>query len=143
MTFWRRQPGRRQRARLLRGADPTHDVATLAFVPPEIDLDSYRARVEGFADSLTESVDDVTGHALHGLINAWADQWIATMNARYSTYLAESELVDGEADAQVASSRQLWMHELARFAETGMAVEATLTYLIDEVPEEGDPADGG
>jgi hypothetical protein len=136
MTFWRRRPGDG------RSGSVDDAPALPTFVPPEIDVASYRARVESFADSLNESVDDVTGHALHGLINAWADQWIASMNARYSAYLAQSEIVDGDTAARVASSRQLWMHELARFAETGMAVEATLTYLIDDVCE-GAPTDGG
>lgn len=144
MKFWQRRPGLRRRRMLARGAGIADAAPVItAFVPPEIDVDGYRAQIEKDADSLTDSVDDVTGHVLHGRINAWADQQIASLVAEYSTHLAQFKTVEGEAEARATLSRQLWMEELTRLVETGIAVEATLAYLIDEARDEGDQAHGG
>ena len=123
MTFWRR-PGFARRRRLVRGAGLTDPPpAPTAFTPPPVDVDAYRARIEHHADSLVDALDEATGHALDTLVNLWADQWVAALDAEHEVYLPKVGEAAGEAEARVALTRGLWMHDVSRLGEIGVAVE--------------------
>lgn len=133
MTFWRRRPGLARRRRLAEGAGlPEHVAPPERFTPTDVDEQGHRRQIEELAAGLVHSVDEATPHAMDNLINAWADTWISTADAEHSEFGIRSALALGRTEAHTALTKILWLEDVSRLVEVGVAVEAALTHLTEE-----------
>lgn len=140
---WRR-PGRNRTTRYLRGAGLAEPPPPQAvFAAPALDVEDFGKQVDSLADSLAASVDEATPNVLDNLINSQADRWIYETDAAYASHLARSRLPEGEVAARVGLTRDLWMTDLGRLAEIGLAVESALTQLLHDDNEEYTADDRG
>jgi hypothetical protein len=136
---WRR-PGRTRTIRHLRGAGLSEPPALRPFVAPELDAEEFRNQIDHLADSLASSVDEATPHVLDNLINSRADRWRYETDVAYAAYRAGARLPQGEVAARLELTRDLWVCDLGRLAEIGLAVSTALSQLMHSDDEEF-PAD--
>ncbi|MCP2250620.1 hypothetical protein [Lentzea aerocolonigenes] len=107
---------------------------SLEFVPSSVDEDAARAEIERHAESLRYSVDEAVGHPLDNLINAWADKWVADVEAEHALYLARAEAPLGTANTRLNELDVVREQDTRRLAETDEARSAAVSALDEEKP---------
>lgn len=133
LRFWRRTP-----------PEPDANVVKAApvskmFVPPELNTEDFRGRVEKLVVELDFENTRSVG-ALDSLIGAWADQWIAELSARSAEYLLQCELMESDASVHAEASRNRLQLELDRLDAARISLEAALAHIVAEPiePKEDD-----
>ena len=107
---------------------------SLMFTPSSLDEAAARAEIEQHAESLRHSVDEAVGHPLDNLINAWADKWVADVEAEHALYLARVEAPLGTANTRLNELDVVRQQDSRRLDETDQARNAAVSALDEEKP---------
>jgi hypothetical protein len=107
---------------------------SLEFTPSSVDEAAARAEIERHAESLRHSVDEAVGHPLDNLINAWADKWVADVEAEHALYLARAEAPLGTANTRLNELDVARQRDSRRLDETDQARSAAVSALGEEKP---------
>lgn len=107
---------------------------SLMFTPSSVDEAAARAEIERHAEALRHSVDEAVGHPLDNLINAWADKWVADVEAEHALYLARAEAPLGTANTRLNELDLAKEQDTKRLGETDDARAAAVSALEGDEP---------
>src|SRR5262245_52233252 len=111
-------------------------------MPPPYEMsyatqEAARQQVEALVDRLKPGAFDAgSREVLNNLINAWADLAIAELDAARDERQAVNDVLFGLASEEVARRKPIYDADLARVAQTGLALAVTFEELTGKKADE-------